>query len=72
MPNGARNKLQRFGHHAGCNGFARHLDQKVERFTLGTHGEPEVDHAAIDLEIDLVQMPVGWGFGLRRRGSARS
>jgi hypothetical protein len=33
------------------------LDQHVERFALGVDGAPEVDHAAVDPEIDLVQMP---------------
>ena len=33
------------------------LDQNVEHFTLGIHCAPEVDQAAIDLEIDFVEMP---------------
>jgi hypothetical protein len=35
------------------------LDQNVEHFALGIHGPPEVDQAAVDLEIDLVEMPDG-------------
>src|ERR1700675_3746225 len=33
------------------------LDQHVEHFALGVDGTPEVDQAAIDLEIDFVEMP---------------
>jgi hypothetical protein len=33
------------------------LHQDVEHFALGVDGAPEVDHAAVDLEIDLVEMP---------------
>ena len=33
------------------------LDQNVKHFALGVDGAPEVDHAAIDLEINFVQMP---------------
>ena len=33
------------------------LDQDVEHFALGVNGAPQIDHAAIDLQIDLVQMP---------------
>jgi hypothetical protein len=33
------------------------LDQHIEHFTLGIHGTPEVDHAAIDHEIDFGEMP---------------
>ena len=33
------------------------LDQNVERFALGVDGAPQIDHAAIDLQIDFVEMP---------------
>jgi hypothetical protein len=33
------------------------LDQHVEHFALGVDGTPQIDHAAIDLEIDFVEMP---------------
>ena len=33
-------------------------DQHVEHFALGVDGPPELDHAAVDPEIDLVQVPV--------------
>ena len=33
------------------------LDQHVEDLALGIHGAPKIDHAAIDFQIDLVQMP---------------
>ena len=39
------------------------LDQHVEDLALGVDGTPQVDHAAIDLEIDLIQMPRRVGLG---------
>ncbi len=33
------------------------LDQHIKNFALGIHGAPEIDQAAIDLEIDLIEMP---------------
>src|SRR5216683_2456154 len=38
------------------------LDQHIEDLALGVDGAPQVDHAAIDLEIDLIQMPARVGF----------
>jgi Glutamine synthetase, beta-Grasp domain len=35
------------------------LDQHIEDFALGVDGSPQVDHAAIDFQIDLVEMPDG-------------
>lgn len=34
------------------------LDQHIQNLTLGIDSTPQVDHAAIDLEIDLIQVPV--------------
>src|SRR5216684_9240873 len=33
------------------------LDQDIEDLALGIDSTPQVDHAAIDLEIDLIQVP---------------
>src|SRR5260370_2965780 len=33
------------------------LDEHVEDLALGVDGGPQVDQAAIDLELDLIQMP---------------
>src|SRR5271166_2681008 len=33
------------------------LDQHVEDLALGVDGPPEVDHSAVDFQIDLVEMP---------------
>ena len=33
------------------------LDQHVEDLTLGVDGAPKIDHAAIDFQIDFIQMP---------------
>ena len=38
------------------------LDQHIEDLALGVDGAPQVDHAAIDLEINLIQMPARVGF----------
>src|SRR5512143_2920889 len=37
------------------------LDQHIEDLTFGIDGAPQVDHAAIDLEIDLIQVPARVG-----------
>ena len=39
------------------------LDQHVEDFALGVDGAPQIDHAAIDFQIDFVQMPSRVGLG---------
>ena len=33
------------------------LDQHIEDLAFGVDGTPQVDQAAIDLQIDLIQMP---------------
>src|SRR4030088_1350854 len=38
------------------------LDQHIEDLALGVDGAPQVDHAPIDLEINLIQMPARVGF----------
>src|SRR5512139_3989775 len=38
------------------------LDQHIKDLALGIDGTPQVDHAAIDLEKDLIQMPARVGF----------
>ena len=35
------------------------LDQHIEDLALGVDGSPQIDHAAIDFQIDLVEMPDG-------------
>src|SRR5882762_1837198 len=37
------------------------LDQHIEDLALGIDGAPQIDQAAIDLEIDLIQMPARVG-----------
>src|SRR3982074_2503 len=55
--------LQQLAHQSKRRPFVSPgLDQNVEHFTLGIHGTPEVDQAAIDLEIDFVEMPDGMRF----------
>jgi hypothetical protein len=39
------------------------LDQHVEHFAFGVDGPPQIDHAAIDLQIDFVEMPGRMGPG---------
>jgi hypothetical protein len=39
------------------------LDQHVEDLALGVDGAPQIDHPAIDFQIDFVQMPGRMGFG---------
>jgi hypothetical protein len=51
------------------------LDQHIEDLALGVDGAPQVDHAPIDLEINLIQMPLVWGGSSSRapdRGRHRS
>jgi hypothetical protein len=43
------------------------LDQPVEDLAPGVDGSPKIDHAAIDFQIDFVQMPSRMGLGLGRR-----
>jgi hypothetical protein len=38
------------------------VDQHIENFALGIDGAPQVGHAAIDLEIDFIQMPARVAF----------
>jgi hypothetical protein len=37
------------------------LDQHIEHFAFRVDGSPKIDHAAIDFEIDLIEMPDGVG-----------
>jgi len=49
------------------------LDQHLEHFALGVDGAPKIDHAAIDFQIDFVQMPSRMGLELdlpRKSGEA--
>ena len=46
------------------------LDQHVEDFALGVEGAPQIDHAAGNLEINLVKMPTRVSLGRRLRKSA--
>jgi hypothetical protein len=39
------------------------LDQHVEDLAFGVDGSPQVDHAAVDFQIDFVQMRVRVGLG---------
>ena len=39
------------------------LDQHIEDFALGIDGAPKIDHAAIDFQIDFVEMPSRLGLG---------
>jgi len=39
------------------------LDQHVEDLALGVDGAPQIDHPAIDFQIDFVQVPRRMGFG---------
>jgi hypothetical protein len=58
--------LQKLAHEFQCRPFVPfRLDQHVEDLTLGIDGAPKIDHAAIDFQIDLVQMPsrMGLAFG---------
>src|SRR5208337_1612208 len=36
---------------------SRGLDQHIEDLALGVDGPPEIDHTAVDFQIDLVEMP---------------
>ena len=70
--------LQQLSHKLHCGMLVPlRLDQHIEDLALGIDGAPQVDHAAIDLEIDLTQMParVGLGVGVYAsplRSSARN
>src|SRR6202040_183691 len=33
------------------------LDQHIKNFALGIHGTPQIDHPAIDFQIDFVERP---------------
>jgi len=46
------------------------LDQHVEDLALGVDGAPQIDHAAGNLEINLVKMPSRVRLGRRLRKSA--
>src|ERR1700730_8464117 len=53
------------------------LDQHIEDLALGIDSTPQVDHAAIDVQIDLIQMPNSCGawvgvYASPLRSSARS
>src|SRR5271166_4700245 len=37
------------------------LDQHIEDLALGVDGAPQINHAAIDLEIDFIEMPSRMG-----------
>src|SRR5712664_69210 len=55
--------LQQLSHEPHCGMLvAFRLDQHIEDLALGIDGAPQVDHAAIDLEIDFIQMPARVGF----------
>jgi hypothetical protein len=45
------------------------LDQHIEHFAFGIDGAPKIDHAAIDYQIDFVQVPSCMGIA-RRPGAA--
>jgi hypothetical protein len=45
-------------------------DQHVEDFALGVDRPPEIDHSAVDFQIDLVQRLRGVSFRQRLRKSA--
>ena len=54
--------LQKLAHEFQCRPFVPfRLDQHVEDLALGIDGAPKIDHAAIDFQIDLVQMPSRMG-----------
>src|SRR5580704_16109670 len=39
------------------------LDQHIEDLALGVDGAPQIDHPAIDFQIDFIKMPSRIGFG---------
>jgi hypothetical protein len=50
--------LQKLAHEVQCRPLVPlTLDQNIKDFALGVDGAPQIGHAAIDLEIDLVEMP---------------
>jgi len=56
--------LQEFAHQfQRCVLVSLRLDQHIEDLALGVNSAPEIDHAAIDFQIDLVQMPDRMRFG---------
>ncbi len=48
---------------ASCEPESMGCDQDVENFAFAVDGPPQIDHEAIDLQIDFVEMPTVWGFG---------
>ena len=42
------------------------LDKHIENLAFGIYGSPQIGHATVDLEVDLVQMLGGVGPGGRR------
>ena len=51
--------LQKLSHEFQCGVLVPfRLDQHVEDLAFGVDGSPQVDHAAVDFQIDFVQMPV--------------
>ena len=56
--------LQKLSHEFQCGVLVPfRLDQHVEDLAFGVDGSPQVDHAAIDFQIDFVQMPGRVGLG---------
>ena len=46
------------------------LDQHIEDLAFGVDGASQIDQAAIDLQVDLIEMPRAVGLGRRLRKSA--
>src|SRR6202047_676193 len=56
--------LQKLAHECHLRPFVPfRLDQYIEDLALGVDGAPQIDHAAIDFQIDFVKMPSRIGFG---------
>jgi len=54
--------LQQLSHELQCSTLVPfRLDKHIEGLALGIDGAPQVDHAAIDLEIDLIEVPARVG-----------
>ena len=50
--------LEQFSYQLQCGALVSfRLDQDIENFTFGIDGLPQIDHATVDLDVDLVQMP---------------
>src|SRR5271167_3643126 len=50
--------LQQLSHEFQCGMLIPfRLDQQIEDLALGIDGAPQVDHATVDLEIDLIEVP---------------